>query len=206
MGECPCLSTGQGVKVVNVTNETDWLEWMQRITAGDAVAEEELVRRYKNGIAIIIGRIVHNESVTEDLSQDTFRIALEKIRKGDVREPERLSGFICGVARNLAIEHVRRMQRTTNQEEIGNAEQIRDPQPDQFEQLWRKELAEIVRQTIKELKVGRDREVLFRYYIAEEDKEQICADLGLSSQQFNSVIFRALKRYKELYLKRFDKC
>jgi RNA polymerase sigma-70 factor (ECF subfamily) len=190
--------------VVNVINETDWLEWMQRITAGDADAEAELVRRYKNGIAIIISRIVHDESVTEDLSQDTFRIALEKIRKGDVREPERLSGFICGIARNVAIDHIRRKQRATHQEEIGNAEQIPDPQADQFEQLWRKERAEIVRQTIKELKVERDREVLSRYYIAEEDKEQICADLGLTSQQFNSVIFRALKRYKELYLKRFD--
>lgn len=188
-----------------VSDETDWLEWMRRITAGDADAETELVRRYKDGIAIIIGHIVHNESAKEDLSQDTFRIALEKIRHGDVREPERLSGFICGVARNVAIDYIRRMRRTTNQEEVGKAEQIRDPQPDQFEQLWRKEKAEIVRQVIGELKVERDREALLRYYIAEEDKDQICADLRLTRLQFNSVISRALKRFKELYLKRFDK-
>lgn len=191
--------------MVKASNETDWLEWVRRITSGDAEAEEQLVYRYKDGIAIIIGRIVHNESVTEDLSQETFRIALEKIRDGDVREPERLSGFICGVARNVAIEYIRRMRRSTNQEEIGNAEEIRDPRPDQFEELWRKERAEIVHQAISELKVERDREVLSRYYIAEEDKDQICADLGLTSQQFNSVIFRALKRYKELYIKRFGK-
>jgi RNA polymerase sigma-70 factor (ECF subfamily) len=191
------------VNVVKAINETDWFEWVRRIIAGDAWAEEELVRRYKDGIAIIIGRIVRNESATEDLSQETFRIVLKKIGNGDVHEPERLSGFICGVARNVAIEYVRRMRRATNQEEIGNAEQIPDSRPDQFEQLWRKERAEIVRQAISELKVERDREVLSRYYIAEEDKEQICADLGLTSQQFNSVIFRALKRYKELYIKRF---
>ena len=178
---------------------------MRRIIAGDADAEEDLVRRYKDGIAIIIGRIVHNQSATEDLSQDTFRITLEKIRDGDVREPERLSGFISSVARNVAIEYVRRMRRLMNQEEIGNAEQIRDPQPDQLEQLWRKERAAIVRQVIGELKVERDREVLLRYYIAEEDKDRICADLGLTSLQFNSVISRALKRFKELYLKQFGK-
>jgi RNA polymerase sigma-70 factor, ECF subfamily len=195
----------QGVNVVKTSNTTDWLEWVQRITAGDADAEAELVRRYKDGIAIIIGRIVHNESVTEDLSQDTFRIALEKIRDGDVRDLDRLSGFICAVARNVALEYVRRMRRAMNQEEIGKAEQIQDHQPDQLEQLWRKERAEIVRQTINELTVERDRQVLFRYYIAEEDKDQICADLGLTSQLFNSVIFRALKRYKELYLKRLGK-
>jgi RNA polymerase sigma-70 factor (ECF subfamily) len=189
--------------VVKSSNETDWIEWLRRISAGDANAEEELVRRYKDGIAIIIQRIVRDETVAEDLSQDTFKIALEKIRDGDVREPERLSGFICGVARNLAIDAVRKMRRATNQEEVCNAEQVRDSQPDQFEQLWRKERAEIVRQTIGEMKVERDRELLFRYYIAEEDKDHICVDLGLTSQQFNSVVFRALKRYKELYTKRF---
>jgi RNA polymerase sigma-70 factor (ECF subfamily) len=193
------------VKVVRASNETDWLEWLRRITAGDADAEGELFRRYQDSIAIIIGRIVYNESVTEDLSQETFRISLEKIRDGDVREPERLSGFICGVARNIAIDYVRKMRRSANQEEIGKAEEIRDPRPDQFEHLLHKERAEIVRQVLRELKVERDREVLSRYYIAEEDKDQICADLDLTSHQFNSVIFRALKRYKELYLKRYGK-
>jgi RNA polymerase sigma-70 factor (ECF subfamily) len=191
--------------VVKVSDETEWLNWLQRITRGDADAEEELVHRYKDGIAIIINRIVRSESDTEDLSQETFRIALEKIRDGEVREPDRLSGYICSIARNVAIEHVRKIRRATNQEEIDQAEQIRDPQPDQFEQLWRKQRAEIMRQMINELKSERDRKVLFRYYIAEEEKEQICEDLGLTSLQFNSVIFRALKRYKELYLKRFGK-
>ncbi len=199
------MATGQGMNVVSASNNTEWLEWMRRIVAGDADAEEDLIRRYQDGIAIIIGRIVHNPSVIEDLSHDTFRITLEKIRHSDVREPERLSGFIISVARNVAIEYVRRMRRSLNQEEIGNAEQIRDPQPDQFELLLRKERVEIVRLVISDLKVERDREVLFRYYIAEEDKDRICADLGLTSLQFNSVISRALKRFKELYLKRFGK-
>jgi RNA polymerase sigma-70 factor (ECF subfamily) len=193
----------KGVSVVKASDENDWHEWLRRITAGDESAEAELVRRYKFGIAIIIHRIVHSDSIAEDLSQETFRIVLEKIRKGDVREPEKLSGFICGVARNLAIDSARKMRRSASEQEMVNADDIRDPQPDQFEQLWRKERAEIVRQTIDELKSKRDREVLFRYYIAEEDKERICAELNLTSQQFNSVIFRALKRYKELYKKRF---
>jgi RNA polymerase sigma-70 factor (ECF subfamily) len=191
------------MNVTRASKETDWPAWVQRIIDRDVDAEAELVRRYKDGVAIIISRIVRNESSAEDLSQETFKIALEKIRDGDVREPERLSGFICGVARNVAIDYIRKTRRVTNQEEIGGAEQIRDPRPDQFEHLWRKEMAEIVRQVISELKVERDREVLSRYYIAEEDKDQVCAELGLDRKQFNSIIFRALKRYKELHLKLF---
>jgi RNA polymerase sigma-70 factor (ECF subfamily) len=45
----------------------------------------------------------------------------------------------------------------------------------------------------------RDIQVLFRFYLAEHDKKQICADLGLTSMQFNLVIHRARERYRELY-------
>ena len=195
--------TGRGVSVVKAGEGNDWHEWVRRVTGGDEGAEAELVRRYKDGIAIIIQRIVNNQSEAEDLSQETIRVVLEKVRKREVREPEKLSGFICGVARNLAIDSARKMRRAASQRDSSGAGLIRDPRPDQYEQLWRKEGAEMVRQTIDELKGERDREVLFRYYIAEEDKGRICGDLGLTSQQFNSVIFRALKLYKELYLKRF---
>lgn len=189
--------------MANPGGQSDWLEWMQRLIAGDADAEAGLVSRYKEGIAIIINRVVHNEAVTDDLSQETFRIALEKIREGQVREPERLSGFICGIARNLALDHVRRARRWMSPEDSGHTERIGDSQPSPFEQLWHKERAELMRQLIGELRIERDREVLTRYYIAEEPKEQICASLGLTSLQFNIILFRALKRYRELYIKRF---
>ena len=189
------------VNVIKASDEIDWIEWVRRLIAGDTMAEAELVRRYADGVRIVINRIVHSESVTEDLVQETFRIVLKKVRGGDVREPERLSGFIMGVARISALDHARKMRRDSSQEDLSSAEQIPDSQPGPFDELVRKERAELVRRVIGELKVERDREVLFRYYIAEEDKDQICADLGLTSQQLYSVLFRALKRYKELYLK-----
>ena len=65
--------------------------------------------------------------------------------------------------------------------------------------VLRQEKARIVRQLINELKQERDRELLLRYYIAEEDKDKICDDLGLTRAQFNNVIFRAIRRFKELY-------
>jgi RNA polymerase sigma-70 factor (ECF subfamily) len=55
---------------------------------------------------------------------------------------------------------------------------------------------------LAELPSERDRQVLFRFYLAEEDKDQICKDLGLSSLHFNRVVFRARERYRDLYLKK----
>jgi RNA polymerase sigma-70 factor (ECF subfamily) len=59
-----------------------------------------LVARYSRGISIIIRREVSNAAAAEDLYQETFRTALEKVRRGDLREPEKLSGFICSLASN----------------------------------------------------------------------------------------------------------
>jgi hypothetical protein len=48
----------------------------------------------------------------------------------------------------------------------------------------------------------RDRQILLRFYIAEEDKDRISADYGLSSLQFNRVLHRARQRYRELLVER----
>jgi RNA polymerase sigma-70 factor (ECF subfamily) len=54
-----------------------------------------------------------------------------------------------------------------------------------------------------ELGSDRDRQLLFRFYVGEEDKDRLCRDLDLSSLHFNRVLFRARQRYKELYERRF---
>jgi RNA polymerase sigma-70 factor (ECF subfamily) len=61
-----------------------------------------------------------------------------------------------------------------------------------------------VRKLIGELPTDRDQQLLLRFYVAEEEKETICAELGLDSLHFNRVLFRARQRFKEL-LERFQK-
>jgi RNA polymerase sigma-70 factor (ECF subfamily) len=172
---------------------------VSRIRSGDRQAETELVERYSCGVQTIIRREIGYASVADDLYQEAFRIVIEKIRRGDVREPERLSGFVCGVARNLVIDYFRRAARQESVREVEEATFLPDPAPDQLEALLRKEQADIVRQVLKEMRNERDIQVLFRYYLAEDKKEQICADLGLTSLHFNRVLHRARERYLELY-------
>jgi RNA polymerase sigma-70 factor (ECF subfamily) len=174
-------------------------ELVSRIKAGDQHAEVELVECYSSVVMSIIRREVCDTALTDDLYQESFCIILEKVRRGDVRETERLSGFICGVARNQVIRHFQRAARQRNLAETEDAVSISHPAPDQLEQLLQREKADIVRQILKEMTNERDIQVLFRFYLAEQDKKQICADLGLTSMQFNLVIHRARERYRELY-------
>jgi RNA polymerase sigma-70 factor, ECF subfamily len=174
---------------------------VRRICAGDRQAEAELVERYGRGVMMIVRRAARNAAVSDDLYQDTFRIALEKIRQGDLRDSEKLSAFICSVARNLVIEYFRRTARHDSLTEIAEADRPQYAAPNQLDALLQQEKAAIVRQVIDELPTDRDRQVLLRYYIEEHEKEQICADLGLTSLHFNRVLHRARERYRQLYEK-----
>lgn len=184
-----------------MNSATELIELVRRIIERDPHAEEEMILRYKDGATQIIYQIVRNWSVTEDLCQETLMKALAKIRRGEVREPEKLSGFVCGIAKFSAIEYVRKMRASMKIEATDIMDQIPDPLPDPAEQLLDKERAETVRKVINELKVPRDREILFRYYILEEGKDMICSDLNLTREQFSSIICRAHQRYKALHLK-----
>lgn len=175
---------------------------MARIQAGDRRAEERVVELYGRSVAVLLDRHTNGRPEAQDLFQDTFRLVLEKLRRGELREPAKLPGFLAQIARSLAIEHYRKATRRktdTDSEAIG---EVVAPSASPLSTLLESENAALVRQVIRELGNERDREILLRFYIAEEDKDRIAADHGLTSLQFNRVLHRARQRYKELFLER----
>jgi len=56
----------------------------------------------------------------------------------------------------------------------------------------------MVKRAIGAMPVARDRNVLVRYFLSEEDKGEICSALGLSSEHFDRVLHRARRRLKGL--------
>jgi len=173
-----------------------------RIQAGDRRAEERVFEIYGRGVAIILDRHTNGRPEAEDLFQDTFRLVLEKLRRGELREPAALPGFVSQIARSLAIEHYRK---ATRRKTDSDSEAILDavaPSASPLGELLASENAALVRRVLQGLANERDREILLRFYIAEEDKDRIAADHGLTSLQFNRVLHRARQRYKELFLER----
>ena len=170
-----------------------------RIRSGDAGAETELVKRYQRGVLFVISRSVTDSTVTEDLYQETFQLVLEKVRGGEVREPECLSGFVVSIARNLVIDYFRRSTRAANREEDVDAQAIPLPEPGPLDRLLSQERAMLVRRVLSGMASERDRKVLYRFYIADDDKEEICQELGVSSLHFNQILCRARERFRKLF-------
>ncbi len=173
------------------------VELVKRIQSGDTEAEAELIERYRRGVQSIIRNNGGGQNA-EDLCQDTFVIALKKIRAGKLREPEKLSGFICHIARFLALAYTRRVA-AQKKVDIESAESEVSPLPNALDQMLQQELLELTRQALAQLSRPRDRQILARILLQEEEKEQICEDMGLTDHQFNQVIFRARERFRIIF-------
>jgi RNA polymerase sigma-70 factor (ECF subfamily) len=171
---------------------------VRRIAAGDASAEEELVERYSRGLRYLLRRLGAAPELADDLHQETFRIVLERLRKKALDDPEGLAGFLRGTARNLMIAERRKTARRRTESDDEEVAQAVHPAQSQLSAVLLAEEAETVRRLIRELPTDRDRQLLLRYYVGEEEKESLCGDLGLDSLHFNRVLFRARQRFKEI--------
>src|SRR5262245_5621804 len=110
----------------------------RRIVAGDAAAEGDLVERYSRGVRFLLSELTRDRARTDDLHQETFRLVLQKVRAGELREPEKLPGFIRQIAKNLFIEDYRKAARRAT-EDLETAPQPADPSPDQLAQVLKEE-------------------------------------------------------------------
>ena len=170
------------------------VDLIARIMAGDESAQAELYERYKPRVLRVIRQSMGASADAEDVCQDTLIITLRRIKEGGVREPEKLSGFILGIAKKLIKKRFRTDAREKTDNDRANVDRI-DPGSDQLEQLMRNEVAEITIQAIPD----RDREVLYRHYILKASKQDICAEMGISTHNFPLVLHRARSRFKKIF-------
>jgi RNA polymerase sigma-70 factor (ECF subfamily) len=174
---------------------------VERITSGDKQAEAEMVARYNRGLRYLLRRKARDSQMAEDLLQETWAVALQKIRGGGLTDPGRLAGYLCGIAKNLAIGDRRRDGRQKTSANSDVVDLAADDSPSPFQRASRAEVCGHVRDLLKGLKRDRDREILMRFYVQEEDKQQICFDMNLDSAHFNRVLFRARQRLKDVVLR-----
>ena len=172
-------------------------DWSTRIRDGDAGAEHEFIEFYTRGIRLLLLRKTGQPAIAHDLCQDTFVVALRRLRAGELKNPEALSAFVRQVAVNLAIDYFRREKRYVRQDDevISLHTSLQDYAA---EELDIKATRDLLESALAELNVDRDREILRRYYLYDEDKALICSDLELSAAHFDRVLYRARQRMRSL--------
>jgi RNA polymerase sigma-70 factor, ECF subfamily len=173
-----------------------------RIGRGARDAEEAMVRRYGAGLLYLLKRRTRDPELALDLRQDTFRVAIEKLRSTRLDEPERLAAFLRAVALNLWVAHQRKNARRATTPDSDAIEAAADDSgAGPFADVSREQVRDAIGVLLAELGTPRDREILTRLYLNDEDKEGICAALGIDATHFNRVLFRAKQRFRELLVR-----
>jgi len=80
---------------------------LARIANGDAEAETSLVQQFGPRILAMVLARTRDRELARDLAQDALIAVLRAARAGQVRDPERLSAFVHGVARNVVSNYLR---------------------------------------------------------------------------------------------------
>lgn len=177
----------------------------RRIEGGDAAAEAALVERFRRGVQAMLRKLTPDPDLAQELAQQTLWLVVQKVRAGEVLDPERLPGFVRSAARNLLIadrrKHGRLVTAGDELEAVHDLASARAAPPSaaQLDEVLRAEEARLVRTLLAELPVARDRQLLFRYYLSGEAKEAICRDLAIDIERFHRVLHRARERLRELW-------
>src|SRR4051794_2028946 len=78
----------------NTSNSAvDWIALVAQIKAGDDAGLEHLYKLFSRGIRYYLCRHLGPEEL-DDRVHDTFLVVVQAVQKGDLREPERLMGFV----------------------------------------------------------------------------------------------------------------
>lgn len=170
------------------------------ISKGNATAESVLLEKYYRQVLFVLQRNTQDPELAKDLCQETFRIMIERLRKEPLEDPEKLSSFLHSIAKNLRIAEFRKSERRQTYPDSELIEQTASDQAEQFDELLKERSRIAVRKLIFSMSNERDRTILYRFYIEDHDKEDICLDLGLSIRHFDKVIYRAKQRFKQLVL------
>jgi RNA polymerase sigma-70 factor (ECF subfamily) len=177
--------------------EPSWTDLVRGIQAGDAARIQELYDLFCKGIRFQLYRQLGPQDL-DDRVHDIFLIIMQSIQRGDLREPERLMGYIRTVVRRqVAAQIDLTVQARRNQTELDYGMALSDHRPSSERRLIQEQEQQVALRVLKSLH-EREREVLVRFYLKEQKAEQICREMELTETQFRLTKSRAKARFSEL--------
>jgi RNA polymerase sigma-70 factor (ECF subfamily) len=141
----------------------------------------------------------------DDRLHDTYLAAVEAILSGNIREPERLMGFVRTVVRHQATASIRRAVHSRQTEgPTGAGHELADQRPTPEGTRIAAEQYEMMRSLLRTMK-ARDREILVRFYLDGHSAERICSEMKLTATQFRLHKSRAKAKFSTFALTRLSR-
>jgi len=178
--------------------------YLERLRAGDAATEQHFCEYFSELILLKL-RARGLVSLFDDISQETFVRVLRTLKQPDgLRDPGALGAFVWSVCNNVVLEHCR----SRKSQPLASD----DEPPDVFDPSARSPEAQLaideqrlaLQAVIKDM-TPRDRDVLSAVFLDEEERDRLCAQLGVTKDYLRVLLHRAKKTLKTRYLMATDR-
>lgn len=159
--------------------------------APDSAAEAELYRRFAPRVRLYGLRHLRERQAAADLVQQVMLLTLERLRAGEVREPERIASFVLGTARMTVLE----MRRGTRRREA-----LLEARADREEAFEAPEPLALDPDRLAgclEALAERERAVVVMSFFQDQPSAEVGAQLGITGANVRVIRHRALGRLRE---------
>lgn len=172
-------------------SEGAWL--VRAIAGGDHDAERIFAERYARPVRAMLLARLRDADLAADLKQDVLIEALCALRRGQIQDPEKLSQFVLGIARNCLNNYFRASRRVAAVELPDDLPDLSSG-PDQGERLDQEHRALRAIQTLDRI----DRTILQKTLVDGLKPGIIAAELGLKPDVVRQRKLRATRRIVDL--------
>jgi RNA polymerase sigma-70 factor (ECF subfamily) len=172
--------------------------YVEKLRAGDAHIEGHFVNYFSELIRLKLRSRLNSKEAIEDVRQETFMRVLTLLRgKGGLRQPDRLGPFVNSVCNHVLFEHYRSQKRTESTIDEVEAT-IAGREPSALSLLEAKDTERVVRQILSQLP-ERDRRLLQSVLLEDRNKDEVCAEFGITREYLRVLLYRAKQAFKSCY-------
>ena len=179
--------------------KTEDAQLVLRFLSGDESAFTTLVKKHQKSIHALVWRKVDDFHIAEELTQDTFLKAYQKL--GTLKNPNQFAGWLYVIADRLCIAWHRKQKPPMESLETTSGEEIEESSYRHYEDEQRNEASAeyrrgYIRNLLEKLPES-ERTVVTLHYLGEMTCQAISEFLGVSPNTVKSRLQRARNRLKE---------
>ena len=159
--------------------------------AFDSAAEAELYRTLARRVRLYGRRHLRDDAAAEDLMQQVMLLTIEKMRAGELREPEKVVSFVFGACRMVTLD----IRRGARRREELLAKYGADLEIADIAVAPRLDEARVA--ACLERLAERERAVMILSFYEDEPADRVGAALGLSEGNVRVIRHRAMQRLRD---------
>lgn len=182
---------------------------VKRFIQGDQTSIEVLINRHKNKVFTYIILIVKNQSLAEDIFQDTFIKVIKSLKEGKYKDNGKFVSWVIRIAHNLTIDHFRKEKQINTysnedyEADIFNSRKLSESTIEDI--MVESQIIKEVRLLIDELPEDQKQVILLRHYGGLSFKEiadqtDVSINTALGRMRYALINLRKLIEQKNLSL------